>query len=89
MTFNNWYKCKIITTHVYKHLIITYNGEIYNYLEIKNKLIQKGYKFETTSDTEVVLLAWLEWSNKCLELFEGMFVLLYGTKNKDIISCKR
>ena len=74
---------------LYKHLIITYNGEIYNYLEIKNKLIQKGYKFKTTSDTEVVLLAWLEWSNKCLELFEGMFAFAIWNKKFDIISCKR
>ena len=70
---------------LYKHLIITYNGEIYNYLEIKNKLIQKGYKFKTTSDTEVVLLAWLEWSNKCLELFEGMFAFaIWNKKTKTL-----
>ena len=39
----------------FKHLILSFNGEIYNYLEIKEKLISKGYKFETTSDTEVII----------------------------------
>ncbi len=55
---------------------ITYNGEIYNYIEIKNELIQLGYKFETESDTEVILVAYLQWGKKCLDKFIGMWAFV-------------
>lgn len=42
-------------------LFLSYNGEIYNYLEIKDELQKKGYKFTTTSDSEVILKAYIEW----------------------------
>ena len=41
------------------HLV--FNGEIYNYIELKNKLIMKGYKFKSNSDTEVLLYSFIEW----------------------------
>ena len=65
-------------------LSITYNGEVYNYLEIKEELIQKGHKFLTRSDTEVILHAWAEWGSECLHKFNGMFafVLLDTNQNK-------
>jgi asparagine synthase (glutamine-hydrolysing) len=56
-----------------KSLIITYNGELYNYLEIKKVLINKGYQFKTTSDTEVVLKSYEEWRKECVKKFRGMF----------------
>lgn len=52
---------------------ITYNGEIYNYIEIRNELKNKGYKFYTQSDTEVVIKAYKEWGNKCVNHFNGMW----------------
>ena len=52
---------------------ITYNGEIYNYLEIKNELLKKGYKFRSKGDTEVVLNAFLEWGTDCDLKFNGMW----------------
>jgi asparagine synthase (glutamine-hydrolysing) len=52
---------------------ITFNGEIYNFKELKKKLQSYGYSFITDSDTEVILISYLEWGNKCLDLFEGMF----------------
>lgn len=52
---------------------ITYNGEIYNYIEIKEKLVAKGRTFFTGTDTEVVLHAYAEWGEDCLKLFNGMF----------------
>ena len=52
---------------------ITYNGEIYNFLELRNELASKGYKFTTDSDTEVVLKSYLEWGEKCVNKFNGMF----------------
>ncbi|MDD4860419.1 MAG: asparagine synthase (glutamine-hydrolyzing), partial [Dehalococcoidales bacterium] len=53
--------------------VITFNGEIYNYKEIKKELEEKGYKFKSDSDTEVVLNSYLEWGTKCVERFRGMF----------------
>jgi asparagine synthase (glutamine-hydrolysing) len=52
---------------------ITFNGEIYNFLEIRNTLEQKGYKFISHSDTEVILLAYKEWGYSCVERLNGMF----------------
>lgn len=52
---------------------ITYNGEIYNMLEIKKKLIELGYTFHTMSDTEVILASYVAFQEKCLNLFEGIF----------------
>ncbi|MBA2611548.1 MAG: asparagine synthase (glutamine-hydrolyzing) [Bacteroidetes bacterium] len=52
---------------------ITYNGELYNYLDLKNKLINFGYTFKTTSDTEVIIYAYEKWGEHCLKYFRGMF----------------
>ena len=57
----------------YKHLTLVFNGEIYNYNEIKRELILLGHKFITNSDTEVVLHAFEQWNTKCIEKFIGMF----------------
>jgi asparagine synthase (glutamine-hydrolysing) len=54
-------------------LWITYNGEMYNYIELKQELIQKGHQFVTNSDTEVVIHAYQEWGVDCLQKFRGMF----------------
>ena len=53
--------------------IITYNGEIYNYLELKKELSDLGILFTTTGDTEVVLKAYQYWGKDCLQKFRGMF----------------
>jgi len=52
---------------------ITYNGEIYNYLELKQELEELGYAFQTRTDTEVVLTAYRHWGSECLCRFRGMF----------------
>ncbi len=52
---------------------VVYNGEIYNYVEIRSFLINKGYSFSTQSDTEVILAAYDYWKEKCLQHFDGMF----------------
>lgn len=54
-------------------LSITYNGEIYNYLELRNILIKQGYSFSTQSDTEVILAAYDFYGEDCVLHFEGMF----------------
>jgi asparagine synthase (glutamine-hydrolysing) len=54
---------------------ITYNGEVYNWKEIRVELEQQGVQFRTHTDTEVVLQAYLRWGPQCLERFNGMFAL--------------
>ncbi|MEZ5031444.1 MAG: asparagine synthase (glutamine-hydrolyzing) [Saprospiraceae bacterium] len=55
---------------------ITYNGEVYNYLEIRQELQALGHAFHTGSDTEVMLHAWLEWGPEALDRFNGMFAFV-------------
>lgn len=52
---------------------IIYNGEVYNYLEVKEQLVKKGYHFHTQSDTEVIAAAYAAYGEKCLAHFDGMF----------------
>ncbi|MBU4258708.1 MAG: asparagine synthase (glutamine-hydrolyzing) [Proteobacteria bacterium] len=54
---------------------IVYNGEVYNYLQLRKTLEKKGHIFRSSTDTEVVLKAYLEWGVECLEKFIGMFAL--------------
>ena len=60
----------------YDRFTITFNGEIYNYIELKKELEKKGYKFKTETDTEVVLAAFQEWEDDCVSHFDGMFAFL-------------
>jgi asparagine synthase (glutamine-hydrolysing) len=59
-----------------KELVITYNGEIYNFNEIKNELIESGYSFKTSSDTEMILYAFKEWGVAAVSKFIGMFAIV-------------
>lgn len=69
----------------YKHLTIVFNGEIYNYLEIKKELEILGHIFITASDTEVILHAFYEWGKQCVEKFIGMFIyVIFDSKSKKI-----
>lgn len=54
-------------------LVIVFNGEIYNFREIRQTLEGKGYRFQSRSDTEVILYAWAEWGEKCVNRLNGMF----------------
>ena len=73
----------------YEHLWIVFNGEIYNYPDIKNNLINDGYKFTTTSDTEVICAAYLKYGDDCVKYFNGMFAFaIYDEKNKNVFVAK-
>jgi asparagine synthase (glutamine-hydrolysing) len=64
---------------------ITFNGEIYNYLEIKEELFSKGYSFKTLTDTEVILYAYKEWGIDCLQKFNGMFAFaIWDNEKKEL-----
>lgn len=54
-------------------IALTYNGELYNYLELRNELTEKNHQFTTNSDTEVLLHAYLEWGEDCVHHFNGIF----------------
>jgi len=71
------------------NLIIVYNGEIYNFLEIKNELIKKGYAFNSKSDTEVILASYSEWGKNCVDHFNGMWAFIIYNRNKKEIFCSR
>lgn len=57
-----------------KSLVVVYNGEIYNFQEIRETLIQKGHKFSTNCDTEIIVHAFEEYGTDCLKYFNGNFV---------------
>jgi len=62
--------------------ILVFNGEIYNYKEIQQDLIKKGYIFKTSSDTEVLLNSFIEYNIKCVDKFIGMFAFaIYNKKD--------
>jgi asparagine synthase (glutamine-hydrolysing) len=64
---------------------ITFNGEIYNFLEIRSELETKGYKFYSQSDTEVVLAAFAEWGEQCQLRFNGMWAFaIWDTLEKSL-----
>jgi asparagine synthase (glutamine-hydrolysing) len=70
----------------YKNSIyISFNGEIYNFQELKKQLYTEGYHFSTTSDTEVVCAAYLAYGERCVEQFNGMFAfVLYDEKRQKL-----
>ncbi len=70
-------------------LHITYNGEIYNYLEIAARLRNLGVSFRTTSDTEVVLEAYRLWGENCVNEFNGMFAFAIHDQRRGILFCAR
>jgi asparagine synthase (glutamine-hydrolysing) len=68
---------------------ITYNGEIYNYLELRAELETMGFVFKTSSDTEVLLAAYVCWGEKCLEHFNGMWSFAIHDERDNTLFCAR
>lgn len=62
---------------------LTYNGEIYNFKEIRVELEQLGHKFRSNTDSEVVLYAWAEWGQECVFKFNGMFAFAIWDSAQD------
>ncbi len=68
-----------------KRYVIVYNGEVYNFKDIKKELLEKRYKFRSKSDTEVILYAYKEWGEKALDKFIGMFAFcIYDRKDEKL-----
>lgn len=68
---------------------ITYNGEIYNYIEIREELLASGYNFNSHTDTEVILASYDKWGEDCVNRFNGMWSFAIYDKEKRIIFCSR
>ena len=68
---------------------IVFNGEIFNFLELKMDLSKLGHKFRTTSDTEVILAAYIEWGEKCVEHFNGMWAFCLFDKKLNSLFLSR
>ncbi len=69
--------------------IITYNGELYNFRELRIELQSLGYEFRSKSDTEVILNAFKEWGEKCVQKFNGHFAFAIWDKNKQTLFLAR
>lgn len=69
--------------------VIVYNGELYNFPELKERLIACGYRFRSKCDTEVILYSYIEWGEQCLDLFNGMFAFVIYDKVKQELFCAR
>ena len=65
--------------------VICYNGEIYNYIEVRNELKAKGYVFKTQSDTEVILAAYREYGENCVQHFMGMWAFALWDKKQKVL----
>jgi asparagine synthase (glutamine-hydrolysing) len=65
----------------YENTILIFNGEIYNYIEIKKKLISMGHTFKTNSDTEVLIHALKQWKEKAVDFLEGMWAFAWYDNN--------
>lgn len=68
-----------------KNYVLVFNGELFNYIELREELIKEGVKFDTQTDTEVLLNAYLQWGEDCLDRFNGMWAFaIYNREKKTI-----
>jgi len=72
-----------------KNIWIAYNGEIYNFKELRSELEKLGHKFKSYTDTEVIIYAYIEWGIECIKRFNGMFAFsLYDNFQKKFYLCR-
>jgi asparagine synthase (glutamine-hydrolysing) len=69
--------------------VLVFNGEVYNFKEIRQELEQKGYKFKSTTDTEVILNAFIEWGKGCVTRFVGMWAFVIYDKQENRLTLSR
>ena len=68
---------------------IVFNGELYNYIELRDVLSREGKVFKTKTDTEVILAAWDQWGPDCLHRLDGMFAFAVLDRRRQILTCVR
>src|SRR4051812_19319013 len=64
---------------------VVFNGEIYNFAEVRDTLLERGHRFRTRSDTEVIVHAFEEWGDACVERFRGMFAFAVWDDRRRIL----
>ncbi len=76
---------------VFEDKVLLFNGEIYNYIELRKELVKKGHSFKTNSDSEVLLKSYIEYGDDCVKYFQGMwaFVIIDNKKKTFLISRDR
>ena len=72
-----------------KSIVLVFNGEIYNYIELKEELKELGHSFRTTSDTEIVIKAYQEWGHDCQNKFNGMWAFALWDSRTDTLFLSR
>lgn len=72
-----------------KRYSIVFNGEIYNFRDIREQLVGKGYSFATDSDTEVLLISYIEWGERCLDKLRGMYAFAIWDSSCRELFCAR
>ncbi len=75
--------------HYLNRYTIVYNGEIYNFRELKNDLMKQGYQFRSAGDTEIILAAYDCYKEKCLDYFDGMFAFALWDEKTQVLFCAR
>lgn len=73
----------------YDDIVIAFNGEVYNYIEIREELLKHGYRFRTQGDTEVICAAYKKWGEDCVKHFMGMWAFALWDKTKKKLFCSR
>ena len=75
--------------HEGSNYVITYNGELYNTEELRKELQNRGYIFTTHSDTEVLLTAYIEWKEQCVDFFNGIFAFgVWDEQSQSLFLCR-
>ena len=75
--------------HLNNRYSIVHNGEIYNYLELRDDLRKRGYIFQSGTDTEVILAAFDKYREECLQYFDGMFAFAIWDQQEQVLFCAR
>jgi asparagine synthase (glutamine-hydrolysing) len=75
--------------HATAPVCITYNGEVYNYIELRRELEDRGHSFRSRTDTEVILAAYLEWGPSCVKRFNGMWAFAIFDERAGTVFCSR
>src|SRR5882757_237334 len=72
-----------------KNICLIFNGEIFNFKELRRELEQRGHRFATQSDTEVILEAWLEWGRDCVRHLTGQFAFALWDRGQETLFLAR
>lgn len=73
----------------YEHIVLVFNGEVYNYIELRKELLAAGYKFRTSGDSEVICAAYIQWGKTCVTRMVGMWAFALWDKKLNQLFCSR